>query len=105
MTQLRKIHRTLLVAALGTLLPVGAAHAFEMLGNKIDDPMPGTRTPSFDASKYDRIEFLTNTAWTPKAGAEGPVRTETMARDTQASPQYQRYEILGNVFWFPKMPH
>ena len=101
MTQSRKIQCTLLAAAIGGLFTMGSAQAFEMLGNKIDDPMPGTRTPSFDASKYDRIEFLTNTAWIPKAGAAGPVRTETMAGGAQ---QYQRYEILGNVFWFPKMP-
>lgn len=102
MTQVRKIQRTLLAAAIGALLPMSAAHALEFLGNKIDTDMSEGRAPVFDASKYDRIEFLGNTAWTPKAGAQGPVRTETMGTSMASSHDYKKLDILGNIFWLPK---
>jgi hypothetical protein len=92
----------LLAAAIGTLLPVGAAYALDILGNKFADPMSGSRA-DVDTNMYGRIEFLGNTIPTARQGAEGPVRTETMADGyASAKPeQNQKLNILGNTFWLP----
>jgi len=94
----RKIMRTLLASAIGVMLPAGAAYALEIFDNHIDDPRPGAMTPQFDASKFDRIEFLDNVVWVQKTGAEGPRREETM----DESGKYEPIDVMDNVIWVPK---
>lgn len=102
MIRSHRVQTTLLAAAIGTLLPVGAAHALDILGNKFADPMSGSRA-EVDTGMYGRIEFLGNSIPTARQGAEGPVRTETMAEgySSAKSEHNEKLDILGNTFWRP----
>jgi hypothetical protein len=96
MTQPRNVRRTLIAAAVGLVLPVGAAHAVEFLGNRIESS--SAANPAYDARDYRSIEFLGNTIPASKPAAEGPVRTERM-NDPAVKHEYKRLEFLGNTFW------
>lgn len=104
----RNIRRTLLAAAIGALLPVGAANALDVLGNHFDDSVAGMMAPQIDTTQFTRLEVFGNEFWVPKAGAAGPQRTETIGASgetpMQPRPEYQELNILGNVFMVPKQP-
>ena len=102
MTPSQRVHTTLLVAAVGTMLPVGAAQALEILGNKFVDPMSGSGTNA-DSRMYDQIYILGNRIPTAPRGAQGPVRTETMpGQSASEKREYnEKLYILGNTFWLP----
>jgi hypothetical protein len=96
MTQSRNVRRTLVAAAVGLVLPVGAAHAVEFLGNRIDSS--STASPAYDARDHRSIEFLGNTIPASRPAAEGPVRTERM-NDPAVEHENKKLEFLGNTFW------
>lgn len=102
MTRSQRNRTTLLVAAAGTLLPIGAANAstLNILGNKFVEPMAGA---GVDVSMYDHIYILGSSIPTARQGAEGPVRTETMPEHSMSGKgDYDaKLHILGNTFWRP----
>ena len=71
MSQSHRVHRILFAAVVGTLLPLGTAHALDILGNKFAEPMMSGTGSDVDVSSYGRIYILGNTFWLPgKEGSE-----------------------------------
>lgn len=106
MTQSRKIRLTIVAAAVGTLLPLGAAHALDILGNKFASPVSGQPGPEYDTSMFGHVYILGNSIPVAKMsseGAQGPVRAETMNAPAEAAktPENAKLYILGNTFWLP----
>jgi len=89
---LRKSGCAAAVAALALLAPLSAAQAASpasnpelgIYGNNIS--APGGGTPSIDTSRYDAVNLgpLSASLWTPKRGAQGPLRDDTLDQAAMA---------------------